>query len=76
MTDMILAFLGGYCFASVGFLAWLHLRKKMKYGGKLIVEKTPGGKLFSLEVDRDPEEFEKEEEILFKVVPSKDKIAS
>lgn len=53
------------------WLSVIFLVKETNYDGQMVVkEKESGGKLFSLELNSDPEELQGKNSILFKVVQS------
>ena len=54
----------------ISLLAHLYLfKRKKKFDGYMVITtKESGGKLFSLEIDKEPEEFESMTYVVFKVV--------
>jgi hypothetical protein len=46
-------------------------RSGAKYGGQINVVQTEGKKVFTLEVEGDPEDIENQKEVTFKINPSK-----
>ena len=49
-------------------IVYLIVRKEVSYSGKIRVLNAPNGMTFSLELDEDPTELEKADQVIFKVV--------
>lgn len=57
--------------AVIAALLGMRLNNEPKhYDGQLVVERSEGGKLFSLQLNGDPEELEEQDSVSFKIVSS------
>ena len=50
-----------------GYIARVHLVHSTEYAGTILVTQTEDKKIFSLELDTDPDTLEDADEVLFKV---------
>jgi Putative phage holin Dp-1 len=67
-TLAVVATFIGVC---IGLSSTQYDRSEAAYDGEVVVEKTDaGGKLFSLQLEGDPEEIEQKKTVAFKVKPS------
>lgn len=51
-----------------GYVCRVFLVRKMRYSGVIIITDTEDKKIFSLELDTDPDVLEVQDEVIFKVV--------
>lgn len=66
--EVNVGFIWGFIFglAAALIIMWVR-RKNGHYGGIIKVEKTEKGKTFTLELNHDPQELDKQKEITFKI---------
>ena len=67
MLEILLSLLAFSLGTLCGYIIRVFLVHKTEYGGAILITQTEDKKIFSLELDVDPDVLEDQDEVLFKV---------